>query len=145
LQCPDEHSELQVGLSDTGRIGLDAGASQDRLPLEQFAGARAPVPRAAFRPVRLQLEQVPVERVVETGQRSLGPVGRVPQSRFAGTGRRWVRVAAGPTFEQPAEGEGRRLAGAELADEPACRRPFGRVVFEDVGPTGLSGSERGDG
>ena len=123
-------------------LASHAGAPEHRLPLEQLAGARAAVPGAAFRAVRLELEQVAVERMVEPGQGGLGPVGRVAQRRFARTGGRRVGVAAGPALEQPAERERRRLARTELADEPARRRPLGRVVFEDVGPTGLSGSER---
>ena len=34
-------------------------------------------------------------------------------------------VAAGPALEQAAEGERRDLAGAQLADEPDCRRLLG--------------------
>jgi hypothetical protein len=99
LQRADEDGKLEVRLRDTGRIGVDTGASQDGLPFEQLACARPAVPRAALGPVGREREQITVERVVEPGQGGLGPIGGVSQRRFARTGRRWMSVAASPALE----------------------------------------------
>src|SRR5205814_9229404 len=140
LERPHEHGKLEVHLRDARRAGGDARARQDRLPLEQLAGAGTAVPGASLRAVGLQLEQVAVERTVEPGERRLGPVCGMPERGLTPAGGGGIRIPAGPALEQPAEGERSRLAGAELAHEPPRSRPLGRVVFQHVGPAGPSGA-----
>src|SRR5438552_2420128 len=58
LQCAHEDGELEVGLSDAGRVHGHAGTFQHGLPLEQLAGTGPPVPGAAFRAIGLELEEI---------------------------------------------------------------------------------------
>src|SRR5207247_9476695 len=77
------------------------------------------------------------ERVLEPGEGRLGAVRRVPERRLAAAGRPRLRLAAGPALEQAAERERRRLACAELADEPLGRRVLHGVLHQDLRPAGL--------
>jgi hypothetical protein len=107
------------------------------VPLEHLGRAGPAVPGAALRLLRLELEQVTVEWALEPGERRLDAVGRVAESCLAPAGGRGRRVAAGPALEQPAEGEGRCLARAELVDQLAPGRLVGRLLREHVRPPGL--------
>ena len=62
------------------------------------------------------------------------------QGGFAAPGSGGKRIPTRPALQQAAERERGSLAGAELAHEPARGRPLGRVVFQHVGPAGLSGA-----
>src|SRR5918912_1889785 len=137
FQRADEDGELEVCLRDADVARVDAGAVEDRLPLEQLGSPGGAVPRTSLRMVGFQLEQVPPERRLEPGQRRLGPVGRMPERRLPPPRRRGLRLAARPPLEQPAERERRRLARAELADEPPRGRVLGREFLEHVRPAGL--------
>ena len=58
-----EDGELEVGLRHPRGRGVNAGALEDGLPLDQLAGAGPAVPRAALCTVGLELEEVPAERL----------------------------------------------------------------------------------
>jgi len=74
LQRAHEDGELEVRLRHARRVRADAGASQNRLPFEQFACARSAVPGAALGAIGFELEQITVERMVEPGDWT-GPAG----------------------------------------------------------------------
>ena len=93
--------------------------------------------------VGLELEQIPVEWMVEPGQRGLDAIGRMTQRSVTRPCRRRIGVPARPALEQATERERRGLARAKLADEPPRRRPLRGVVFQHVGPTGLPGANGG--
>ena len=88
----------------------------------------------------LELEQVAVERMLETRERGLDTVGGMSKRSLAPARRGRERVAARPALEQAAEGERRGLARSELADQPPRGDPLRRVILQHVGPAGLSGS-----
>ena len=91
----------------------------------------------ALEHLRLELDQVPLQRLLEPGERRLDPLGRAAQRRLALAGGRRLRVAARPALEQAAEGERRDLAGPQLRDQPLRGRGLGCAFLEHVGPRRL--------
>src|SRR5262249_2223300 len=134
LERAYEDGELQVSLRDADRACVDAGAVQDRLPLEQLRRARGAVPGAAFCVVGFQLEQVAAERHLQTRERGLRAVGRTSQCRLAPPRCGGLRFPPRPPLEQAAEGKRARLTGAELPDEPPRGFLLRRVVLQHVRP-----------
>jgi hypothetical protein len=140
LQRTDEHGELEIGLRDPRRADAHPGPLQHRRPVDQLTRSGTAVPGPSFGPLGLELQQVPIERPAEAGNRGLGAVGSMAQRGLARAGSRRIRVTARPALEQPAEGEGGGLARAELADETERGRPLRRVIVQHVRPAGLSRS-----
>jgi hypothetical protein len=123
----DEYGELEV---DGGHaVGARAHACpvEHVTPLDELPRSRPAVPRPALGPLRLELEQVPRERLLETGDRRLDPVCRAPERRLASARGRRYGVSPPPALEEAAKGERRRLTRAELRDEP-CRGKLARRV-----------------
>src|SRR5439155_25299157 len=112
------------------------GAREDRLPVDQLGGARPAVPRPPFERVRLELEEIALQRLLEAAQRCFDALGRPAQGRLPSTGGRGLRVAAGPAFEQAAERERRDLTRAQLRDQPARSRRLRRALVEELRPGG---------
>ena len=122
---------------------LDARAREHRTPLDELARAGPGVPGAALGLVGLELQQVPAERHFETGEGGLDAVGGMPERCLAATGGGRLRLSPAPALEQAAEGERRRLAGAQLHDQPPRGQLAGRVADEDVRPGACSRSGAG--
>jgi len=93
--------------------------------------------------IGLELEQIPVEWMVEPRERGLDAIGRMTERSVTRPCRRRIGIPARPALQQATERERRGLARAELADEPSRRCPLCGVVFQHVGPTGLPGANRG--
>ena len=119
---------------DAVRAGMDACAVEDRLPFDELSGARPEVPGATLRPLRLELEQVARERLLQAGERGLDAVGGAAKGSLALACRRRHRLSPPPALEQPAERERGDLAGAELAHEPRGRQLARRVALDDCVP-----------
>ena len=134
LESSHEHRELEIHGGDAVRARMDAGAVENRAPLDELSCPRPAIPRAAFCAFRLELEQVPRERCLEACERGLDAVGGVPQGCLARAGCRWQCLTAIPPLEQPAERERGDLAGAELGDQPTRRQLAPRMQNEDIGP-----------
>jgi hypothetical protein len=95
---------------------VNAGPLQDRLPVQELRVRRLGVPRSALRTIRLELDEVAGERLLEPRQRGLDALRGALERRLAPPGRARLGLAARPALEQAAERERGRLAGAELAD-----------------------------
>src|SRR5262249_32374003 len=116
-----QHRELEVHLRHPVGRDLHTGPLEHRLPVDELARPRFAEPRLALGDARLELEQVPAERILEPGQRGLHAVGSTPQRRLAAPRRRRVGIAPRPLLEQPAERERGHLDRNELIDQLARR------------------------
>src|SRR5687767_3637458 len=103
FQGPHEHRQLEVDLCDARGRGAHAGPLEDRLPIEELCVGRLGVPRPALRVIRLELDEVAGERLLQAGERGLDALRGPLERRFAPTGRARLRLAARPALEQAAE------------------------------------------
>src|SRR5918995_5441046 len=65
LERPNEHGQLEVHLRDASGRGAHTGALQDGLPVEELGVRRLGIPRPALRTIRLELDEVAGERLLE--------------------------------------------------------------------------------
>ena len=113
---------------------MHPGAGEHRLPVDQLGRARLAVPGAPLGLLRLELEQVAAERPVEARDRGLRAVGGPAERCLAPPGRAGIGFTARPALEQPAEGERRDLAGAELRDQVADGCVVDAVLGQRLAP-----------
>ena len=132
LERPHEHGQLEVDGRDAFGRGLDAARMSTG---RHSTSSPAPGPRYQDRPR-------PGRPRAPAGSGRAGPPGRPTPSRrgrprAAAPPRARRASQAGPpppALEQAAEGERRRLTGAQLDDQPPCGQLAGRVADEDVRP-----------
>src|SRR5262245_60844767 len=126
-----EHDrELEVRGGDPVRARVHTGAVEDRAPFDELPRSRPEVPRPPLRPLRLQLDEVARERLLEARQRRLDAVCGAPEGRLALARGRRLRLSPPPALEQAAERERGHLAGAELGDEARGRLLARGVAFD---------------
>src|SRR4029079_5945537 len=82
LERSDEHRELEIRLRHPDRGEPDAGAQQDRPPLDELRAPGLAVPRPALGPLGLQFEEVAAERLLPPGPGRLRPAARPAVGRF---------------------------------------------------------------
>ena len=126
----DEHGQLEVRLRDAHGGDRDARAVEDVLPVAELARARLAVPRPALGAIRLELEQVAAERVLEPGESGLRALGGAAERGLAAarasTGRRrrapTARAAGRTRAPQPRTPRAERSGAARSAPPRRCRR-----------------------
>ena len=135
LQRADEHGELEVDRGDAVRARSHARPVEHRLPLDELRGTRAAVPGATLGPLRLELEQVALQRLLEAGERGLDTVGRVPEAPPG------ARPASPAPRRRPRQRSSSRQNASADASQARSWRISRRAVSsvaacsrEDVGP-----------